>query len=57
MAERASVFTLLIFLMSLGALIFILTSDYIPAYLLAYGVPTAIVSGFALVAFALTVKK
>lgn len=57
MLDRISVFTLTIFIISIGALIYILNSNYIPSYMLGYGVPVSIISGFALVAFVLAVKK
>lgn len=57
MFNKVSIFTLSIFIISLIALICILTSDYIGEYLLGYGIPISIISGFALVSFVLTTRQ
>lgn len=57
MLNRISIFLLVIFLISLGMLIFVLTSDFTSEYLLGYGVPTSIFGGFSLIAFVLSLKN
>ncbi|HAM81070.1 MAG TPA: hypothetical protein DCO80_09685 [Ornithinibacillus sp.] len=57
MLNRISMFVLIIFLISLGMFIFVLTSGYTSEYLLGYGIPTSIFSGFALIAFVLSTKN
>lgn len=55
--NKVSIFALVFLIISVVALLSILTNHYNADYLLAYGVPLSIVTGFSLISFVLATKK
>jgi hypothetical protein len=52
-----SILCLAIFLISLGSLLYVLSSNLIAEYLTAYGIPLSIVLSFSLLSLVFALKK
>lgn len=54
MNNKISILILFVFIISIGSLVFILTSDYRPDYLLGYGIPISFICGTSMIALVLS---
>lgn len=57
MNNRITLLILFVFIISIGSLVYILLSDYIPMYLLGYGVPISFMCGTSMIALVLSAKN
>lgn len=57
MNKRLVFLILFVFIISIGSLLFVLTSNYRPDYLLGYGVPISIICGASMIALVLSLRN